>query len=553
MTGHREILDDTEGVGRADRHPVRRIAVIPTGWAWAVLAVFLLAHGILSWLSRSPGIATGQDDVEYITLSHSIRQGGYADLMRIDAPAHAQYPPGYPALLAMWGALAGDDYDRLLVLSLAFSLAALLLLFIAIRKRWGHGIALGTVAVLAFNPHWNAIAGSIRSEMPYVLLTVAALLLAAEEQSRWRTRAGAIAAAIGAALTRSVGITVIVAVGLYWIFERRWRTAAWLALAAALTVGPWMLWTAIAPEQRIGSSYVAEIRAIDGDTPWTRPLPTRILAHARWYLTTGIPHNLAAPSIAGTPVDNVIVVAIILVSALVGAWSLFRLWRAAAMYVLVYAGLLMVWLWSTERFVIPVLPFIVLAMLLGACRAGRIHSMQSGGYAVAALALLLATNGAAQSVLQVREQHECRTGGGLPPGCLAGEQVHYFEAIAWIDDNLPADAVFLTAKNGALYWYTDRKSVSYAGALAQDSASFLPWIRDQGGDWILLSSLEVAEGRLARLLAMNCTQLEVEAQFSNRTILFRIPGGMSVTNSAACDAIDRYRADNEATPLDVRT
>jgi hypothetical protein len=132
--------------------------------------------------------------------------------------------------------------------------------------------------------------------------------------------------------------------------------------------------------------------------------------------------------------------------------------------------------------------------------------------------------------------------------------VHYFEAMAWINDNLPADAVFLTAKNGALYWYTERKSVSYAGALAQDSASFLPWIREQGGDWILLSGLEVAEGtRLARLLAMNCTQIEVEAQFSNRTILFRIPDGTPVTNSAACDAIDRYRADSESDQPDART
>jgi MFS family permease len=509
---------------------------------------------MLSWLSRSPGIATGQDDVEYITLSHSIRQGGYADLMRIDAPVHAQYPPGYPAVLAMWGAIAGDDYDRLLVLSLAFSLAALLLLFCAIRKRWGHGIALGTVAVLAFNPHWNAIAGSIRSEMPYVFLAVAALLLAAEEKSSWRTHAGAIAAAIGAALTRSVGITLVVAVGLYWMYARRWRTAAWLALAAAVTIGPWMLWTTIAPEQRIGSSYVAEIRAIDGDTPWTLPLATRIPTHARWYLATGIPHNLAAPSIAGTPVDNAIVVAIIVATALVGASSLFRRWRAAAIYVLVYAGLLTVWLWSTERFVIPVLPFIVLAMLLGACRAGRIHSIRSGGYAAAVLALMLATNGAAKSVLQVRELRECRTAAGLPPGCLVGEQGHYFEAMAWIEDNLPADAVFLTAKNGALYWYTERRSVSYAGALAQDSASFLPWIRDQGGHWILLSALEVAEGtRLARLLAMNCTQLEVEAQFSSRTILFRIPDATPVTDRAACVAMERYRADRESGQADART
>jgi hypothetical protein len=59
--------------------------------------------------------------------------------------------------------------------------------------------------------------------------------------------------------------------------------------------------------------------------------------------------------------------------------------------------------------------------------------------------------------------------------------------------------------------------------------------------------------RLARLLAMNCTQLEVEAQFSSRTILFRIPDGTPVTDRAACVAMERYQADRESDQADPRT
>jgi hypothetical protein len=52
---------------------------------------------------------------------------------------------------------------------------------------------------------------------------------------------------------------------------------------------------------------------------------------------------------------------------------------------------------------------------------------------------------------------------------------------------------------------------------------------------------------------MNCTQLEVEAQFSSRTILFRIPDGTPVTDRAACVAMERYRADRESGQADART
>ena len=66
-------------------------------------AALVLLHAVLCWLARPAGILTGQDDVEYLVLGQALREGSYHLLFRVDAQLHAQYPPGYPAMIAVWG------------------------------------------------------------------------------------------------------------------------------------------------------------------------------------------------------------------------------------------------------------------------------------------------------------------------------------------------------------------------------------------------------------------------------------------------------------------
>jgi hypothetical protein len=531
--------------GREESGPDAQTAGPPSYARWTLIAfaAILAAHIALAWLGRSAGIATGQDDVEYIVLSRSLQQGSYSELMRVDAPVHAQYPPGYPALLAVWSLVTGEGYDALVALSLLLSASTLGLLFLALRRRFSESVALCSAAVLAVNPHWTAAAGTIGSEIPYAFFATLALVLAARTRTERGPQLFAITTAIAAALTRSIGMTLLLGLGVHWLLERRWKTLLWFAAACALTIGPWMLWTTVAPEQRIGVSYIAEIRAIDGNTPWTLPLPQRIVEHARWYAMTGLPWSLALPTIPGTPVDNALALALLAVTGIAGAVVFVARWRPALFYAIAYAGLLLVWLWPAERFVIPLLPLVVPMILAGTFSILGRWNGRAGFAGIAAFALVLATSGAVQSLERVREQSRCRTGSVPSAECLEPDQVSYFEALRWIETNLPQDAVILTAKNGALYWYTGRRTISYGGSLAQDSASFLPWVRAQGAGWILLSSLEVAESnRLARLLSWNCEELEVDAFFPRRTYLFRIAGGPPAERpSEACVAMTAYR------------
>jgi beta-lactamase superfamily II metal-dependent hydrolase len=112
------------------------------------------------------------------------------------------------------------------------------------------------------------------------------------------------------------------------------------------------------------------------------------------------------------------------------------------------------------------------------------------------------------------------------------------------------DDVFLVAKSGALWAYTGARSISYAKARAQADDTFLPYLKQAGVKWIVLSHLERAEeGRLLRLLERSCSALRLESYFPERTYLFRVvEPEFNEGEATACQAVQNYRvatADND--------
>lgn len=517
-----------------------------------LLLAVLVIHVGLVWQARQPGLLTGEDDAEYITLAESLRQGGYNELFRVDAPAHAQYPPVYPAMLAVWGSVFGDGFTALTAFTLLLSVTTLILLWWLLRRFFGDGLALLTVLVLAVNPWVVLYGGSILSETPYTLLTVLAFIALERFRPRGHGIVAVTVVVLLAALTRSAGVTLVAAVGAYLLWERRWRAAVVFGVTAALVLGGWFAWTIVGPEHYVGASYVADVGA-GGQVPWVAPLPRRIPLNMWWYLRTGIPWILAVPSIAGTPVDNALTLFLVATTSAAGLWVFGRRWRPGLWYVLAYGGLLSVWVWRVERFVVPVLYVLVAAMLAGAyaigARIGRRGSLLAG-----IVGALLVAGGGYRSVALALDQSGCAlTADGLPPTrCVSSDQASFFEAVRWLRANTPPDAVILAAKDASLWRYTGQKSVGYELALAQSDEAFLPFLREQGASWILLGSLELHEpGRLLDAVEANCERLTVAAYFPARTWLFSLrPPASAAEAEASCQAAAEYRDRNRDRDFD---
>jgi hypothetical protein len=432
------------------------------------------------------------------------------------------------------------------------STAALLLLFLTLRRLFGPLIATTSVLILAVNPSLVRFAGSIMSETPYIFFVSLCLYLVAMTPSSTRHQLGSIAAAIAAALTRTAGITLIMALALHWLLEWRWKRIAALLGVAVITVGAWLFWTTRSPERLVSRSYVADAQALAGGSRWITPLPQRIGDVFVGYVTRDIPHTLALPAIPGTPIDNVLGIVLVGAAALAGLWVFLRKWRPAALYTLCYGALLLVWVWATDRFVIPLLMILVPATLVGASTLVPRFGSRAAAF-VFVLAALLGTSGAVQSVALARSRSRCVPTDDMPAReCLRRDQVSYFDALRYIRASLPQDAVLLTSKPGTLYFYTGRRTVSYRGTLALDSVQFLPTLRAQGTTHILLGSLEVAEpGPMARLVSANCSALELVERFPPRTYLFRLAEPPTPEKGAtACAALAAYRAANAGRDFD---
>ncbi|HUF70793.1 MAG TPA: hypothetical protein VMM79_19245, partial [Longimicrobiales bacterium] len=70
---------------RMDPSQETRSRPAPRWHRWAVPGL-LMVHGLACWLARPIGYLTGQDDIEYLALAQTLRQGSYHFLFRADAP-----------------------------------------------------------------------------------------------------------------------------------------------------------------------------------------------------------------------------------------------------------------------------------------------------------------------------------------------------------------------------------------------------------------------------------------------------------------------------------
>ena len=295
----------------------------------------------------------------------------YRELFRIDRPVHIMYPPVYPSVLSLWSAIGGEGFNWLVILSIASSVGALALVFSSLRAAWGPRVALACLAALAANPSLIDTAGGLAAEAPFTFFEVLALWTFTREPARPRLVVLAVAASIAAALTRSIGVTLIAAIGLFWLWRHRFLTLAIYAVVVTLTVGLWLGWTATSAEQAPGKSYIADAcgskaRARRGVISSSSASRTRRRTCSPSTCSCRVPPSRPGPSTTywhahrhAGPAGRV-------------RPALWATWPAAFLYLAAYGGLLLLWPWPVPRFIVPVLLLIVPITLVG---VGRLVSV----------------------------------------------------------------------------------------------------------------------------------------------------------------------------------
>jgi len=511
-----------------------------------IVAGVLVAHLVLAWLIREPGITYRNDDALYLLLSRSLRQLQYLNAFLVEPSSHTQYPPGYPLLLALLSLLAGERLDVFLAVGTLCSAMGLGLLYSLVRRHTTPWVALAVLVPVAVNDQMLRLAGSLLAESVFLGLTMLSLWLMDREVGRPRMLAMAVAAAIAATMMRSVGVALLAALVAHLLLSRRLRDAVRVVVASGATVGLWLLHTYLVPvaAHLPGRSYIRAANNIPGES-----LLTHVWIMAYRYRVRDLPEVFPIPGL--TTVEGRYFWANALTAlCLVGLFLMWRRWRPATLLLMAYTAILLVWPIRSSRFLYGITPLIILAVMLAVERVTR-GKRRVQGIALAGCSVVLAAGGGLGWVADWRALAACDRSRALDrPGCFTEDaRTLYVAARALGQLDLPPGGA-LAVHDPMVAYYSGRQTANVTSALQGDSAAFLTDLQARGLRYMVFGRTRGSELRtLAPEVARWCRRLELVIWVPPRAQVYRVRNPEEPDDAgASCYSITAYLADSAKVP-----
>lgn len=313
------------------------------------------------------------DDGIYLALAKSLAQGhGYHLQYLPGAPASVHYPFGYPLFLALlwkiWPAFpANVSLFRTANAVLMGIGSALLVMHLAPRLALPKWLTALAVVLAATAIPMVAVATVLFSEPLFIVLAAAAVWAADAALTAEGRRGLVLAILTGllaglAALTRTIGITVIGGVVLSLALARRNRQTVAAAVTAIIPLIPWLMFSSL---------HHGEVDPLTASNYGTYGDFMR-QSGASWISLTSlseIVRPLAAITMPPVPAILRFVLGLIaLIVLLVGMVELTKRARAAGWMLWCYVAVVAVWPYTPDRFLWGVLPWVAVAFGAGVQR-----------------------------------------------------------------------------------------------------------------------------------------------------------------------------------------
>ncbi len=535
-----------------DQHPADTNAPSHQWMKYAAAGMVVL-YSILAWIQRAPAVTTRNDDALYILLARSLQAGHYHQPFLVGAPPHLHYPPAFPGLLAVLSGVFGESLPLFAAANIALVAVSLLLIADIVRRKWSPGLALLVLALGAINPGLHNAGARILSEALYLFLTAAALwaVTVFPQSRRWAVMAGV--AAVIAGLTRSVGVTVIAALVVHWMFERKWQRAVVLAAIGGLTVGSWV-WRASGAGQTVSRTYLTEV--VGPVTGPLRSLGQRVSHHVVDYLTANIPSEMPVATLPGTIIDNLLWLGLLLVLSALGMWMIWRRWRVLFWYLAAYGGLLLLWRWVDVRYLIPLTPLLHLMVVAGWVAPLSRRWQLAARAAIVAYVIGVVAGSWQQGGELIERRLACdRAEPLVSQTCFNSDQRSLFAGAIFVRDSLPAEAVVISPKEATFAYYSERVVLHPGAVMREADDQFLDRALERGASHVFLDRIHpTSRRRIGRMLAPSCSRLDLVRHFPPKSYLFHIraePASPPTDGGSlpSCQALESFNAETSPDPL----
>ena len=365
---------EAAGAPKGWRQVLAGFVAPPKVGAGLPLAIGLASLGLV-WWTFDAKLGISGDNCEFIILARSLAQGmGMSYINLPDPEISTKFPFGFPLLLAPLAWLFPQEWLPMKWLVAAFFIGAMPLYYFLVRHRLGQGAALWATAFCATNLVILDYADQVMSEIPYLTFSLLALLLleqalAAERAGRaglgWWL--GVFFSLLAAYYIRTIALSLLVAVLGYLLAKGKVRRAAFLGGGAFLAMALW----ALRNRGGVGGGYFYQLIYVnpyrhDYGLLTFKEILERMALNAQHYFYYRIPAGFY-------PEWGFAVSAFVISLSVAGAVLCVKRKRhlALLLYAVFFGAVLIIWPWTSERFLLPLIPVLVFLAVYLAAEIGQ--------------------------------------------------------------------------------------------------------------------------------------------------------------------------------------
>ena len=430
------------------------------------------------------------DDAVYAILAHSLAFSEQYGLNYAPGePLPPRHPFGFPLILSLIVRFFPEHPDALKLVSFAATLSNMALLF------WGwrfllpglsYWWSLATIALYALSPISLELTRSVMSEPVFTTFALLSIILAQKILRDPQPHPAGLLAlggiAVFAVTIRTIGVTLLTAIVLsvFWRSTAKWKNLGMLAAGGALFLLLVVSGTSISFSMLFPHEYLDQLQrpAVAGQTHIEAGLFVRGLSAYWEYVSLHIRFAVACLGGGegerlfgqrfGVPNLPLLTGLLIGISVMIG-WGYMFACRMqsfpAAVFGLLYFGVILLWPWREPRFLYPIQPFLCAFFLCGIQVTGTTlfrafrpltQSRRSGNAFAAFTCLMILAVFIFRGMTDVSNSFA-----SMPRDFRVGT--------LWLKEHAPQDAVIMAQNPETIFWYSQRKTVDYLYVSTEDA------------------------------------------------------------------------------------
>lgn len=509
--------------------------------AWGLLACLALYI-----VALDPTLYLWGDNAHYIIVAKSLATGqGLRDIHTPGSPLFSYPVPLFPLILAP--IVRVFDYHLvplklLVVVTGVLTVYATLRLFLRVMDARR---AVVLTAVVAVSPQIVSFSHQVMTELPYLGLSIVALMcvMGYAADDRWNGRAASLSALVLAAatLTRSIGVTLVLAAAAYVVLDGAGplrRRAAKAALMCGLCAAVWL---AANGSIIAAIPYFAEFRHGTASAQSGAShigIRSRVAANLIAY-AGAVPETVYYGYSLRDPAPKLVGAAIIFAILLGFAFAAWRKRTSIEYYCLAYGAVLLVYepanSGNLRRYLVPVIPFLLyyfvrgleaLGVLVERVEGTRLLAARWWRSATIAVLSLIGVGNFARTVQASVLHRQPEMFDFYRWGDFRG----YQRMAVWTRANTPAPSVIGT-RGPYIFHFWSRRQVLWLPYIPPGSSDSMiaATVRQQGMGYITTDSIAAADSALFAALARDNRNF-ARLYEDGRNVVYRVlprAGGVS--------------------------